>query len=172
MLIRNFGLFWRAEEIDWSPGPGHRWRMLGRVGWNNPGLQVADFRDQRGLYVLYGNYGPHYVGLARDRGIGDRLKDHRKDHHRGEWDRFSWFGFRRILTSRDSSTGLVRLAATKSTATGELNDVIADMEALLIRALGCSDNYNQMKFPRGDEWEQVTRYDREVALLDRGDVSL
>jgi hypothetical protein len=61
MPIRAYGLLWRAHEADWSPGRGNRvrFRLLGRTGLNRPGLQVADFRDQRGLYVFYGEYGPH-----------------------------------------------------------------------------------------------------------------
>lgn len=172
MLIRSYGLFWRSEEIDWDPGRGKRWHMLGRRGMNRPGLQVVDFRDQRGLYVLYGNYGTHYVGLARDRGIGDRLKDHRRDHHDGLWDRFSWFGFRYVLKSTDRATGLRGLSSPATYAAGELNSVIADMEALLIKALGCPSNVANMNFPKGTEWQQVTRLDRERGLLDRAGVTL
>lgn len=146
--------------------------MLGRLGQNRPGLRVVDFRDQRGLYVLYGNYGTHYVGLARDRGLGDRLKDHLSDHHGGLWDRFSWFGFRYVLTTNEAATGLGRLASPATYAAGELNSVIGDMEALLIKALGCPSNVADMNFPRGQEWMQVTRLDTERKLLERADVSL
>lgn len=172
MLIRSHGLFWRAEEVNWTPGAGRRWRLLGRSGYNNPGLRVADFRDQRGLYVLYGNYGAHYVGLARNRGIGDRLKDHLTDQHAGYWDRFSWFGFRRVLVGRDATTGLWNLAATATYATGSLNNVIGDMEALVIKALGCPANVANMSFPQGEEWEQVTRLDVERGLTDRAGLTL
>lgn len=172
MLIRSYGLFWREEEVDWSPGPGRRWHMLGRRGSNRPRLRVVDFRDQRGLYVLYGNYGTYYVGLARDRGIGDRLKDHLADRHDGKWDRFSWFGFRRVLQSPDSSTGLGRLSSPAAYAAGELNSVIGDMEALLIKAMGTESNMRKMNFPKGDEWIQVTRLDRERGLLDRAGVTV
>ena len=172
MLIRSYGLFWQAEEIEWNPGKGKRWYMLGRRGMNRPGLHVVDFRDQRGLYVLYGNDGTHYVGLARERGIGDRLKDHRRDHHDGLWDRFSWFGFRHVLKSTDGVTGLRGLSSPATYAAGELNSVIADMEALLIKALGCPSNVNHTSFPKGEEWHQVTRLDDERGLLDRAGVTV
>jgi len=103
MIIRAYGLFWRNEEIDWRPGQGNKaqFRLLGRRGSNSPGLKVADFREQRGIYILYGNYGPHYVGLTRKQNIGKRLRDHLLGEHEGLWDRFSWFGFREVLTGTD-----------------------------------------------------------------------
>jgi hypothetical protein len=60
MLIRAYGLFWSGDEIDWHPGQGsrNRFTLLGRRGTNRPNLQLADFRKQSGLYILYGNYGP------------------------------------------------------------------------------------------------------------------
>ena len=163
MLIRNFGYFWRRDEVDWYPGRGGRFELLGRRGAYRPGLRVADFRDQRGLYVLYGNHGPYYVGLARRRGIGDRLKDHNADGLSHGWDRFSWFGFRRVLVSRDERR-LWRLAGTTEWAAGDMNSVIGDMEALLIKALGCPSNVAKMNFPRGEEWIQVKAHEADTYL--------
>lgn len=163
MIIRNFGYFWRRDEVDWAPGRGVRFELLGRRGVNRPGLRVADFRDQRGLYVLYGNYGPYYVGLARRQGIGDRLKDHTADTHRDGWDRFCWFGFRRVLSSRDERR-LWRLANASELAVGDLNSVIGDMEALLIKALGCPSNVANMNFPRGEEWCQIKAHESATFL--------
>jgi hypothetical protein len=172
MLVRTYGLFWRADEVDWRPGRGVPWRMPGRRGFNRPGVKISDFRDQRGIYVLYGNYGPRYVGLARDRGIGDRLKDHMSDRHEGKWDRFCWFGFRRVLERRDAATGMHELASPANYAVGDVNSVIADMEAMLIKAMGFPHNFNEMNFPNGQEWLQVSRLEISRGLLDRADVKL
>jgi hypothetical protein len=163
VIIRNFGYFWRRDEVEWTPGSGTRFELLGRRGVNRPGLRVADFRDQRGLYVLYGNYGPYYVGLARQQGIGDRLKDHTSDQHGDGWDRFCWFGFRRVLSSRDER-GLWKLANASQLAMGDMNSIIGDMEALLIKALGCPSNVANMNFPRGEEWRQVKAHESESFL--------
>lgn len=105
MLIRAYDLFWRADEIEWFPGSGRRgaFCMLGRIGTNAPTTRVADFRQQHGLYILYSDYGPYYVGLTRRQYLGKRLKDHLGDHHAGNWDRFSWFGFRQVLKSKDEN---------------------------------------------------------------------
>ncbi len=156
MLIKAYGLFWRADQVNWNPGRGHRgeFKLLGRRGKNRPGLRVTDFRKQSGLYILYGNYGPHYVGLTRTNRMGGRLKDHLSDSHAGEWDRFSWFGFRDVLIGRDTY-GLCPLRLLSTVSLGNLHDEIGDMEALLIRGLGLTTNLNKMKFRTALLWKQV-----------------
>jgi hypothetical protein len=158
VIIRAYGLFWRVDEVDWNPGSGKRFRMLGHIGTNQPGVRVADFREQRGLYILYGNYGAHYVGLTRKQDIGKRLRDHLDDQHAGRWDRFSWFGFRQVLKAKDAD-GLQRLRDMPSLQVGSPNDAIGDMEALLIKALGLPPNVKQMKFRYGQCWEQVRAHE-------------
>jgi hypothetical protein len=162
VLIRNFGLFWRRDEVDWSPGKGKRrsFRLLGRRGANLPGLRLADFRYQQGIYILYGQYGPHYVGLTRKQGLGKRLKDHLFDDHWGEWDRFSWFGFQRVLKSYDSA-GLLRLGDLADVSLGDPKTMIGDIEALLIKAMGLGSNKAQMNFARAEQWTQVRRHEVE-----------
>lgn len=157
MLIRSFGTFWRASEIDWTPGKGKKgeFRLLGRQGVHSPGLQLSDFRHQQGIYVLYGNYGPYYVGLTRKQGLGKRLKDHLFDKHKGQWDRFSWFGFRSTLKPNKTS-GLCPLRELAEVSFGSPGQAIADMEALLIKAMGTS-NSADMKFQKATRWLQVER---------------
>lgn len=168
-FIRSYGLFWSREEIEWSPGSGNggAFRLLGRVNKNVPALRVADFRDQRGIYVLYDDYGPYYVGLARDQGIGDRLRDHTRDRHKDKWDRFSWFGFRRVLKSTDAQ-GLQKLGAMPQRLLAGTSSAIGDIEALLMLTLGTtkSGNKNTMKFKNADSWEQIW-YSEEKKYLGR-----
>lgn len=47
MFVRSYGLFWRADEIEWFPGRGARdvFRLLGRQGRNRPGLQSSKVRS-------------------------------------------------------------------------------------------------------------------------------
>lgn len=163
MLIREYGLFWQADEIVWSPGRGTRFTMCGRDGVQRGTVRVADFRDQRGLYVLYGNYGPYYVGLTEKMGLGDRLRDHHNDRHARQWDRFSWFGFRRILKQRDD-LGLNSLANLATVSSGGTKEVIRDMESLLIKALGTPFNFSDTKFPAGQEWKQVRKHEIDTYL--------
>ena len=163
MLIRAYGLFWSADEVDWFPGggPGNAYMLLGHQGERTPKLRVVDFRMQSGLYILYGDYGPYYVGKA-DR-MGRRLKQHLKDRHAGKWSRFSWFGFRPVLASRDDR-GLNRLREPKQKTRGTTPQAIAELEALLIRALGLENNYAKMRFPGAGAWKQVRFNDVETYL--------
>lgn len=166
MLIRAYGLFWRADEIEWFPGGGNRDRymLLGRRGKNQPGLQLADFRRQSGLYILYSNYGPYYVGLAREQSMGGRLKRHRRDRHAGRWDRFSWFGFRSVLAKRDRR-GLQELKTLSTRTRGATLKQIGELEALLISALGLENNYAKMRFPGAKKpWEQVKAHEIDEYL--------
>lgn len=166
MLIRSYGLFWRRSEVDWNPGKGKKneFRLLGRQGTNLPGLKLADIRKQQGIYVLYGDYGPHYVGLTRDQGLGKRLKDHLTDQHANKWDRFSWFGFCVPLKPRGKDP-LWTFKPLANKSAGSPRDSIADMEALLMKAMGLS-NIADMNFKKGSPWIQVER-DEASYYLDK-----
>lgn len=157
-FIRSYGLFWRREDVEWAPGAGNAkvFRLLGRKNSNLPSLQVADFRDQRGIYVLYDDYGPYYVGLARTQGIGNRLRSHTKDNHKDKWDRFSWFGFRRILMDTDQE-GLQLLGTMPDQLLSGTSSTIGDIEALLMMSLGTIErgNTQTMKFKNADRWHQL-----------------
>ncbi len=157
-FIRSYGMFWRREEVQWAPGAGNvgKFRLLGRRHSNRPALQVVDFRDQRGIYVLYDDYGPYYVGLARDQAIGIRLRTHTRDIHRDRWDRFSWFGFRRVL-SRTDANGLRLFGSMPDQLLSGTSSTIGDIEALLMLSLGTVERGNEqtMKFKNADRWQQV-----------------
>ena len=169
MFIKSYGLFWERVEVTWAPGAGNRdaFRLLGRHKKQNPALRVADFRDQRGIYVLYDHYGPYYVGLATKRPIGNRLRDHTRDTHADSWDRFSWFGFRRVLKGRDPE-GLSRLGEVPAKLVSDSDKTIGDVEALLIQTLGTMHrgNWHEEKFASADRWEQV-RLDEVAMYVDR-----
>lgn len=153
MIIKSYGLFWQHEEVDWNPGKGRQFRLLGRVGANRPGIRIADFRHQQGIYILYSNHGPYYVGLTKKQGLGKRLRDHLEDHHAGRWERFSWFGFQPTKgdVGTDGVYGVEDLEEESSVAT---HSVISDVEALLIHAIG-PRNTNRMNFTDAEEWTQV-----------------
>ena len=164
MLIRSYGLFWDATEIEWNPGKGKGdvFRLLGRRGTNLPGLRVADFRYMQGIYILYGNHGPHYVGLTRRQGLGKRLKDHLSDDHGDAWNRFTWFGFQKVLERQDEA-GIRDIGELAAMRGGAMNDMIGDIEALLIRAMGLT-NKAQMNFADATEWEQIKGHEVERYL--------
>jgi hypothetical protein len=137
-------------------------RLLGRNGTYLPGLRIADFRKQQGIYILYGNHGPHYVGLTRKQGLGKRLKDHLADEHAGCWDRFSWFGFCKVLKGGDTN-GIRKLTKLSKLSLGPSDSAIGDIEALLIKAMGLS-NIAQMNFASAEEWIQVESHETKHYL--------
>jgi len=166
VLIHAYGLFWRSDEVDWWPkaGSGGAFQLLGRVGKVYPALQVADFRTQHGIYVLYNDWGSYYVGLASTGTMGRRLRSHTRDKHAGKWDRFSWFGFDRVLTSRDVS-GLQRLKRMPLKQRVEPAEMIRDLEATLIHVMPTVNRRNET-FKDADEWRQVERSEKG-RYLDR-----
>ncbi|CAB4955177.1 unannotated protein [freshwater metagenome] len=168
-FIRGYGMFWDRTEVDWAPGAGNadQYRLLGRIGERRPRLQVCDFRAQRSIYVLYDDHGPYYVGLARDQDIGNRLRDHTRNHHSDRWDRFSWFGFRRVLSGQ-MADGTQRLGIVPARLLANSDHTIGDIEALLIQTLGTyrTGNRQQMRFASAQRWEQV-RKDQRGTYLDR-----
>lgn len=169
-FVRCYGMFWDREEVEWAPGAGNagQFRLLGRVGKIRPKLQLCDFRTQRGIYVLYDDHGARYVGLARSQDIGNRLRDHTRDHLSDSWDRFSWFGFRRVLAGHDT-IGLQRLGKVPDRLLANSEATIGDIEALLIQTLGTYrlGNIQQMRFASAERWEQVRRdeVDRYITRL-------
>jgi hypothetical protein len=147
MLVTSYGLFWRAAEIEWSPGKGNKneFRLLGRTGKNRPGLRIADFRRQQGIYILFDEYGPAYVGLAKGDRLGARLREHHADHLSGKWDRFSWFGFNPVGATPDKE-GVLSLNVPRRDVTDDTQTTIGDLEALLIAAMGPKLNQQKMRF--------------------------
>lgn len=101
------------------------------------------------------------MGLTQKQDLGKRLKEHLDDHHAGKWDRFSWFGFRRVLKGTESD-GTQRLAQLATVTVGSPNDMIKDLEALLIKALGCESNRNKMNFTDASAWIQVKAHEAQT----------
>ncbi len=124
---------------------------------------MADFREQLGLYILYGNYGPHYAGLTQRQTLGKILKDHLRDEHKGQWDRFSWFGFKQVLKRRDrNGLHLLKEQLPKRTSI-DPNTAIEEMKALLIKAMALT-NLSESRFANAQEWFQVKKLEAATLL--------
>jgi hypothetical protein len=169
-FIHAYGLFWSADEINWfrTDEDRSRFRMLGRLGRRGPNLRVCDFRFQRGIYVLYDDYGPYYVGLVRVGTLGNRLKQHRLDQHADSWDRFSWFGFAPVIKRSRYADGTSVLGKLPERLLTDSRWAIRDLEALLIQSLGTQNrgNSHQMRFGQGEHWTQVMAHEVDD-YLDR-----
>ena len=163
--IHAFGLFWQTDEIDFFPGRGRRnaFRLLGRQGKYSGTLHMADFRGQLGLYILYGNYGPHYAGLTQRQTLGKILRDHLIDEHRGQWDRFSWFGFKQVLKRRNRS-GLHLLKRQLPERTSiDPGTAVNEVKALLTKAMALT-NLAENRFANAQEWVQVKKLEAPTLL--------
>ena len=100
MSIKNYGLMWDRDGVRWSGTRGNAGRLMGQGPVGSPigSQQEVDFRQQIGVYILYRNESVVYVGQtgSGNRRLFARLKDHRTDHLADRWDKFSWFGVRKV----------------------------------------------------------------------------
>ena len=80
MLIRNYGLFWKKDEVSWTGGDGGApGFLMGRT--QITGTQV-NFSAQRGVYVLYdGGFRIVYIGKAGAKGELLRAGESPGPHH-------------------------------------------------------------------------------------------
>jgi hypothetical protein len=164
MLIRSYGLFWDRDEVDWAPGKGNSRHLWGRRNSAPGTLRVADAWNEKGLYVLYSNTGPYYVGLVRNQALGTRLAQHTLDTHKKNWVRFSWFGFY-PLTDDPWAVNVPDHDDKPVAAT--VDDMIGEMEALLIKSMG-TFNLKQMSFKAAQEWKQIWYQETEEWLAKIG----
>jgi hypothetical protein len=102
-LFTTMGLYWREDWVFWGR-PRNAGQLLG-VPANNVTAPPTEFRDQMGVYVLYAEYSLVYVGQtgSGNQRLFARLKQHRKDDLAGRWNRFSWFGIRRVKKNNELS---------------------------------------------------------------------
>ncbi len=157
MLIQNYGLFWKKENIYWGRpnNPGHLLGVLSKNITSDP----VDFRDQQGVYTLYDDaFRMVYVGQAGandQQRLFDRLKQHTKDALADRWSKFSWFGVRRVLNTCD-------LATERDSAHPEIGHVLNHIEAILISAAEPPHNRQGGRF--GDQVEQYLQH-RDIDTL-------
>jgi hypothetical protein len=163
MLIHNYGLFWRRDDVFWGKP-----KKLGHLkGVNARGKsQVVDFRDQQGVYCLYDdNFRLVYVGQAGaklNQRLLLRLRQHRSDALADRWTRFSWFGLRRVKETHQ----LAGITQANHTSIGQLLDHI---EAILIGSVEPPHNRQGGKF--GRRVKQYLQY-RDEELLGPTEVQM
>lgn len=135
ILIKTYGEFWNPELVNWNSS----WNLLGkrRSDFKGPDVNVY---EERGVYVLYKDYQPVYVGKADKQSIGYRLQLHGQSSRKEpRWDMFSWFG---ILGLRVND----KLRSRSSAFHPRTAELIATLEALLIVAIEPRLNSRREKF--------------------------
>jgi|SRR5271170_853134 len=134
ILIRSYGEFWSPDVVDWDA-----YTLLGKPKFRLKGPDI-DVYDERGVYVLYKDYVPVYVGKADRSSIGWRLRLHRESKRKGpRWDRFSWFGIRGLKKDGE-------LRSLSISANLPKTELIATLEALLIMVVDPRLNARKEKF--------------------------
>lgn len=69
-------------------------------------------RDASGIYALYKNNKPYYIGLAKN--LNGRILSHlERDRHVGKWDKFSIYIIKRVKYLKDLETLLLRVSKPK-----------------------------------------------------------
>ena len=144
-MIRTFGLHWRRDCVDW--GRQNRSGTLLGAASRSPRARQVDFREQRGIYVLYSEFETVYIGQT---GGGDqrlflRLRQHLSDHLSERWDRFSWFGTQRVTNAGQLS---VDTAAVHEEITAALN---------VLEATAIAIAEPRLNLQRG-KWGQAKQY--------------
>lgn len=146
-IIQAFGMFWRSEKVVWKNSP----KILGR---QQIGADNVDFCGQTGVYLLHDRSQVIYVGRSVDRPLGQRLFEHTKDRLNGRWDRFSWFGLKRV----NERGALEDVKFDPST-----ENIIAVMEAILIEGLEPPQNRK-----RGDSFSAIEYLQADDPDLEKG----
>jgi hypothetical protein len=133
-LIKTYGQFWNPEFVKWNKSR----ELLGSRHHDLRGPDINVYWE-RGIYVLYKDYDPVYVGKADKEPIGNRLELHRSWRKGPRWDSFSWFGVIGL-----QANGKLRSRTAKfHPSTGQF---IATLEALLIRVIEPRFNSRREKF--------------------------
>ena len=89
--IEAYGIHWERSRVNWTAR-----RIL---GYDTDPLEAIDFSSQQGVYILYDWNSVVYVGQTSrtEGGLFERLHHHnRKQDWEAGWERFSWFGMRRV----------------------------------------------------------------------------
>lgn len=145
--IQNYGLWWKRDEVfwGWQKKPGS---LMG-IPKDKVKEQSIDFRNQIGVYILLDGFKPIYIGqaLSNDNPIFNRLKQHKSDHLADRWDRFSWFGIKKVKT-----TGGLSATDLDTQRLFTVTDLIQHMEALLIAVVEPPLNR------QGGQWKEATQY--------------
>ena len=173
-MIHNYGLLWRRDRIYWGKGgkgdnSAHLRGMPTRSKKKPPDTkkeETVDFRKQIGVYGLYHDFELVYVGQVgakTEKGeegtnFHTRLNCHRTDFLEDRWNRFSWFGIRKVRMNG-------RLGAITGGATPTKADILDTLEAVMI-------SISEPKLNRkGGKWKIAKEYFQWWSAEEVGDRS-
>ena len=151
MSLKNFGIQWEREFVQWDGTRGNAGHLsgIGPIGKPKKHQVKADFREQIGIYVLYSNDKAVYVGQAGSgtQDLYSRLKQHLTDHLADRWNKFSWFGVRKV--NKDGSLSKVQGELNRTLKAHEILDLL---EGLMINVIEPPLN------KQGARWGDIDQY--------------
>lgn len=155
MTIKNYGIMWERDAVAWRGVRGNAGHLtgIGPIGTAQKYQNEADFRQQIGVYVLYDDYRVVYVGQAGsgNNDLYSRLKNHLTDHLADRWNKFSWFGIRKV--NKNGSLSKQQGELNRNLKSDEVLDLI---EGLMINVLEPPLN------KQGARWKDIDQY-RQIA---------
>lgn len=159
MLIRNYGHLWQRKHIVWGR-PRVKGHLIGYTG-----SFKADFRDQIGIYVLFGkDQKPVYIGQvgSKTQTLFNRLAAHETDHLWNRWEQFTWFGLKRV--NRDGTLSLY----DKPTKIFKVDGValLNEIEAALMTAMEPNLNKQGPRWKDAEEYFQDTEQTQDITMRD------
>ena len=141
-VIANYGLYWERDKVNWWPGRQGRGvrgiRLLGKpysIGSEHDEDDengAVNFSNQLGIYLLHNGMETVYVGQTTNdkNGLFQRLRSQGIEPDKGPlWDRFSWFGFKKVRGTELSS---VQINSNKEVIT--MRTLIRVVETVTIQA--------------------------------------
>jgi hypothetical protein len=157
--ILCLGAHWKASDVYWKTAPENG-ALYGVDAANLTGHWV-NFVQQTGIYILYGDYRPVYVGQANGTLFARLQMHYRKDDLVGRWNTFTWFGMRRALAGEDPA-----LSSNESNFSISRGQLLDHFEAAMIHAFEPPLNGQEGRFG-----EVVVRYsqkrDKRLGPSDR-----
>lgn len=167
MLIQNYGLFWRRDQIEGEvDGMWPRSGKLLGIGVRRKREKPVDFATQRGIYALYDdNFRLIYVGQAGKgkTGLYKRLRSHTITNLSQRWSRFSWFGIRPVspVEGQGGNRQLVDISEVVETSPAE---ILNHIEAVLIMA------GEPLRNAKGGNFGEGVHYRQAALRLQKGEV--
>jgi len=129
-MIEAYGRFWNRDLVKWDGKKADPRSLAGTFTRKKKGKSDLTIEtncwEQHGIYVLYDGYDLVYIGEANSTSMGNRLNYHRKDRLKDRWNKFSWYGIRKI---NDTGTLAKAPASGKNISNKEY---ITSLEAIAI----------------------------------------
>ncbi len=166
-MIEAYGRFWNRDLVKWDGKKGDPRSLAGtlkRKKEGKPDITIeTNCWDQEGIYVLYDGYDLVYIGEGNSTPLGARLSHHRKDHLKDRWNKFSWYGIRKI---NDSGTLKKHpVTGTKIRNKDYIKDYITSLEAIAIYIADPPLNSQAGSFKKPDLVTQKNYDERPLSEL-------